>query len=537
MRALLVLAFVGALLAVAADLGLERWGVPPDEVSYHEAARRHVAWLGRLGRPGAFSPETLAHDFPLAPAVVDHPNFSRWLSGLSWRLLHGVFGVDEVVAFRAHLALVYALLALGVVLESARRGAVPAAVGLLLFASSVRLFGHAHVALTDLVLACTWLWAALLLARAMEGGGLVWLGAAAVVSGLALATKLSGLQLVLLLAAWPVWAQGRRGLRAAALLLVGPILVFTLLHPQSWPDPVGWWRDFAAMFAAREEQIWIPTFFLGRRYGHRLPWFAPLVHLALTVSPAVLALAALAGAAAIRQWLRAGAAERLALLRGRGALLAAAGLSPIAVVCWPSIPAHDVERLFLHAQPFLVVFAAGGFAVMAQSAIAARVAERGPPPLRAAAPLLLAALLCGPPLVEAWRQYPYALAYWNLFVGGAPGAERHGFDVAYLKTELNGRALRSLDAALPANARLYANFLARDLAWHQRAGRLRRDVRLVRDRSAGYALLHARRGWMTQFELGLWQSPRPPVWVLRHRGVDLIRLYRLDPPGSGPAAR
>jgi hypothetical protein len=38
---------------------------------------------------------------------------------------------------------------------------------------------------------------------------------------------------------------------------------------------------------------------------------------------------------------------------------------------------------------------------------------------------------------------------------------------------------------------------------------------------------------MTFFEARIWDSDRAPVWRLRHRGVDLVRIYRIaDAPGS-----
>ena len=66
---------------------------------------------------------------------------------------------------------------------------------------------------------------------------------------------------------------------------------------------------------------------------------------------------------------------------------------------------------------------------------------------------------------------------------------------------------------------------------HQRAGRLRPDVRVVRDPTADFAILYNRRGWMTFFEARLWDTGPPPLWRLTHRGVDLLRLYPLSSGG------
>ena len=189
----LLLAGVASFALVASDLGLEHHGVPADEAFYHAAARRHVAWLSTLGAPGSFSAQTLDAHFAWQPQVVVHPTFSRLLSGASWRLFHGAFGLDAITAYRLHNALAYALVALGIAWFCARSwGPACGVVCVLIFWSNARFFGHAHTAMTDVVLSCLWLWAPLLLLRGVieERRGSVLV--AALLSGFALATKLTG---------------------------------------------------------------------------------------------------------------------------------------------------------------------------------------------------------------------------------------------------------------------------------------------------------------------------------------------------------
>ena len=515
---------------VASDLGLERYGVPADEAFYHAAARRHVAWFSTLGTQGSFSAQTLDAHFAWRPEVVVHPSFSRLLSGASWRLFHGSFGVDALTAYRLHNALAYALVALGIAWYCARSwGSLCGAVSVLLFWSLARFFGHAHTAMTDVVLSCLWLWATLLLLRGVLEERPRSVLAAALLSGLALATKLTGLALVGLLAAWPLLARGRRAWRSSVLLLCLPPLVFFALNPQTWNEPLGWWLEFLDAFRDRESAQYIPTLFLGQRYGHRLPWYAPGIHALVTNPPVILLLSLIGAARGGRRLARADVAQRLQWLRGPWPLLLAAGLCPLVLVSLPSIPAHDLERLFLPLQPFLVIYAGCGFCALLRRRPQARPGRYGARLGERAFGLGLAALLCVPPLVEAARQLPYPLTYFNALIGGMRGAERRGLDVAYLKLEANRSLLDALQRLLPTGASLYANFLHVDLLQHQRAGRLRRDVRVVRDPSADFAILYNRRGWMTLFEARLWDTGPPPVWRLPHRGVDLLRLYALSP--------
>jgi 4-amino-4-deoxy-L-arabinose transferase-like glycosyltransferase len=539
--AALLLAGVASFALVASDLGVEHHGVPADEAFYHTAARRHIAWLSALGAPGSFSPQTLDAHFAWQSQVVVHPSFSRLLSGASWRLFHGAFGQDAITAYRLHNALAYALVALGIAWFCWRSWGPACGVGsVLIFWSNARFFGHAHTAMTDVVLSCLWLWAPLLLLRGVteERRGSVL--AAAFLSGLALATKLTGLALVGLLAVWPLLARGCRAWRSSLLLLCLPPTVFFALNPQTWHEPLGWWLDFLGDFRDRESARYIPTLFLGQRYAHRVPWYAPSVHALVTTPPVILLLSLLGGARGGQRLARADAAQRLQWLHGPWPLLLAAGLCPLVLVSLPSLPAHDLERLFLPLQPFLVIYAGCGLCALLRSGPLERLGQRSARFGASTPRLLLAALLFLPPLVEAARQHPYPLTYFNALIGGMRGAENRGLDVAYLKLEANQSLLDALDRQLPPGASLYANFLYVDLVHHQRAGRLRPDVRVVRDPSADFAILYNRRGWMTFFEARLWDAGPPALWRLTHRGVDLLRLYSLrrgGPPRANAAQR
>ena len=532
-----LLVSVGALVSfslIALDLGLNNYGVPYDEAMYQQAARRHITWLAAFSDPGNFSSETLRAHFAWHPEVVQHPTFSRWLSGASWRIFHGALGVDELVAFRLHNALAYALVALGIAGTCARRWGLPVgAAALLFFWSDVRFYGHAHTAMADLVLSCTWLWAVLLLLRGIEQPRRLAVAAAAVLAGLALATKLTGIALVGLLAIWPLLARGWRAWPQTLMLSSVPPLVFIALNPQSWHEPLGWWHHFVTEFSSREHVNFIPTLFLGQRYGHRVPWYVPSVHALVTTPPTVLLLALFAAVRGTCRLVRADVSERMHWLRGPWPLLLAAGFSTLLLASLPAVPAHDLERLFLPLQPFLVIYAAYGFHLLLELRPVRR-ALRGPQrsAVRALAILALSAL-CVLPLIEAVRQHPYPLTYFNFLTGGMRGAEARGFDVAYLKLEANQELLDALNERLPSGATLYATFLNLDLIDHQRAGRLRADLRVVRDPRADFAILYNRRGWMTLFEARVWDGAQAPLWRMSHRGVDLMRLYRA-PLGKTP---
>jgi hypothetical protein len=532
---LLPVALVLSFALVALDLGFRRFGIPADEAGFHEATRLHVEWVRELGRPGAFDAETLRRHFPWTPNFgVVHPAFSRLLSGLGLWLGHDVLGLDELVSLRLYNALAWAAIAAGVFVVARRRGGqFLACFAVLSLWADVRFFGHTHTAMTDVLLSALWLWATILCADGLAGARRGRLFLAALLAGLALATKLTGVILLATLLFWVIWIRRRRALPAVLLFLAVPALVFYVLTPGAWRDPLTWTADFLAGFRAREDIVSIPTLFLGVRYGHQVPWYVPLVHAAITTPPLLLGLCAVASAATLRRTLRRGRES----LRQPWVLFTLAALGPLLATCLPAVPAHDLERLFLPLHPFLVLGAAAGFQAVVGSETFTRwtgALLRGRPGM---ARWLAAAVLLGPALVEAARQYPYCLTYFNVLVGGTSGAERLGFDVAYLKLEVNGEVLDALEEHVEPGARLFANFVYRDLENAQAAGRLDPEIRLVDRGPADYAILYARRGWMSPPEEKVYLERPPPVWSLRHRGVDLVLLYRMEDLAEGGRRR
>jgi len=526
-RLLVGAALVVSFLLVALDVGLAHYGAPADELFYHEASRRHVAWLGVISKPGAFSEKTIQEGFAWRPEFVIHPTFSRWCSGLAWLVGHHWLGLDEIVALRLHNAVAFALIAWGIVgYMLPRYGTIPAVVGLVLVWADVRLFGHAHTAQTDLVLACTWLWAVLFAVRAIHDGSRGALIASALIAGFALATKMTGILLVAVLAGWPLWVHGRRGLWMTAAFVLVPPLVFYALNPQSWHHPLVWTLNWLDQFAAREAETIIPSLVFGQKYVFRAPWYTAALHGLITIPPAILLLAAIAATDTVRWFWQADRDQLWHKLRSPWMLLTAAGAAPLVACSLPGAPNHDLERLFLPTQPLLILAAAYGFWIIAQSRWLARAFSRWPRCPAWLPGAVLAAVILLPAVAAAVRAHPYELTYFNMLVGGPRGADRLGFDVAYLKQEFNAEALDALNEHLPEGAALWSNFLYLDLVLHQHAGRLRKDIRLVPNfADADYVLIHGRRSWMQPPERQLFDQPQRAVWRLEPHGVVLIALF------------
>jgi hypothetical protein len=196
-----------------------------------------------------------------------------------------------------------------------------------------------------------------------------------------------------------------------------------LFRPLAWFAPGVVLRTMVDRFVAPPYWITkgvVTVFYLGEvRAG---PAAYHLVMLAVTTPLPILA-AALGGAALA--WRRHASAARLAaawlvIAIGRYALL---GLGN-----------YDGVRHVLDALPALALLAGIGAesAIGALAPVAARFGRPGAAALRAA---VLGALLT-PGVLGIWRLHPYAVTYYNAFVGGLRGA------AARFETEYSGAAYR-----------------------------------------------------------------------------------------------
>jgi len=183
----------------------------------------------------------------------------------------------------------------------------------------------------------------------------------------------------------------------------------------------------------------IEILYWGRKYVYSLPWHNGWVLLAITLPPGVLLLVICGVFAALKEWWRSRPGGQAALFL----LLHAVTLPVLRML---SMPAHDGVRLMLPSLLFVAALAGMGFA-----AIADWVAGRWP--LRAKP--IIAALGCMallPGLVSTYRSHPLELSYYNVLVGGLPGAQRHGFEVTYWYDAVNREALAKIDAGLPSGS-------------------------------------------------------------------------------------
>jgi 4-amino-4-deoxy-L-arabinose transferase-like glycosyltransferase len=411
---------VGGLAALAVILTLADPGLTVDEPLDVRPGRDYLSALMSQGWH--------FFDRKVVDAVfgdnAEHPPLGRWLLGLASTLAQPVevlmLGGEDpvgiyVVAGRLAPALAFAVL-VGLITHTAavrwgRAAGVAAGIALLIMP---RVFAHAHLAALDTFLCLFWTLGLLTADSALRPGHRLLVGALVRAGGALALALLTKIHAWFLLPIVLVWAWVRLGPKRGTALWCGwaalGIGLFVLGWPWLWYDSVA---RLARFWGTGVQRIAIQVQYFGHVYRDRdVPWHYPWLYFAVTVPMGLHALGVLGLAQGIRQR----RADPFPLLLA-GSILWFLGLFST------SIPVYDGERLFLLVFPLWALLIGRGFAA-AWGWLGGRL--RGRRWLQAG---LLAGLLAQASGVIAL--HPFGLSYYNLLVGGLPGAERLGLELTY----------------------------------------------------------------------------------------------------------
>jgi hypothetical protein len=487
-------------------------------------------------RSDFFSPEVLESYWRFSRAEPDgHPPFYALLGLAGWRLARG--WLDPLSSYRfGPMALTAATCGLIYWFMARRRGRLAGLTAALLLALTPRTFAHAHYAHYDMPVTCLWLLAQAAFLKGLRSAR--WIVAFGVVLGLAAGTKLTGWFAVVPPLAWWGLHEGlplTRGLLrrltftgrprvfahalslelpATRVLVLGiPLAALTLyaIQPAWWRAPIWGIERFLVSNLTREKSVPVTSLYLGTVYRFALPWHNTLVLTAVTTPVLVVALGLL------------GIGSTLA--RARSApdeLIWALSWSVLMVVrALPNAPGHDVERLILPSLASLSVLAGLGVGSLADRLGRGRLVIVAP---------LVAALAMGECVVGIARTYPYNLSYYNVAVGGLPGAERLGFDQTYYLETLGPEFLDwARQQSLREPVELYFPLGLLNVIILRDWGVFPQGVKVMNLEPAThpYHVLQRNRGIYDPKDWWLERNGHP-VFVIRRQGIDLLRVYSFE---------
>lgn len=502
-----------AIVAIVAGFpDLHEIGITWDEPRYFASVERIQAWASRAASPewrDALSAESIREAWDTERYYNPHPPAYKIGMAVTDALLADVLGLPA--SYRLSSLLLFGLLLFLVVrwVTAVAGGGAGIAAGLSLLLMP-RVFGHAHLAATDMPLTFFWFGATAGLFLYVRGGRRRWLLAGAACMGLGFATKFTAFLLPLALVPWMILSRDwKRSLHALAYGIPIALVVAVLVNPGAWPDPIGYQARLVRESLTRAVTIPISTHYRGASYGYLVPWEHPIVMTLITVPVAILGLAAVGMKTAMGR----------RPTRDLATVCVVQVVFFLALVAIPRSPNHDGVRLWLPMFPFLAVAAGLGFEAL-REALSARL----PPRSAAAGVLVLGAVYFAPPLLGTVSSRPFYLSYYGEVVGGASGADHRGMEATYWFDAVTSDFRRDLEAVLPDSARVLTHPSDEYFRLLQELGLVRADLVFTDDPPAEYFLLLGRKAMFDADLYEIWRRTSPTV-SRRLDGVELVGLY------------
>lgn len=388
----------------------------------------------------------------------DHPPLGRLWLGVFHGISQAIAPVDDVagpfvtIHARAGSACPFALTVLLVGLfAGVRWGGLAGITSSASLAMMPRLFGHAHLASLETIMGLFWtvavlgtiqLWTRRNTSESDPAADEPSNGSApreppgdktaivcGLLIGLALLTKMQAILLPPLILVWGLWHWRWRAMRPLLIALLFSAVVFVTCWPWLWLDLPG---HLAEYFGRTTGRVSLNVWYFGKSFADvDVPWHYPWVMTLLTLPAGVLIFAV----AGLRR------AGRSILFDPAISLTFGSVIAPLILFSLPGVAVYDGARLFLVAFPGIALLAGFG-----ASAIRDWLAARK---LRGnwAIAILLTLQLAG--IVTTTPNY---LSYYNVAVGGLPGADRLGFEVTYWGDSFSREFLRGLTDAVPEGA-------------------------------------------------------------------------------------
>ncbi len=332
--------------------------------------------------------------------------------------------------------------------------------------------------------------------------------------GLALLSKIQAVLLGPPLALWALWNWRRRAVGPLLVWGVVGLVVFFVGWPWLWLDP---WNHLVQYFARTTERATLSVWYFGEKFADRqVPWHYPWVLFVATVPVGLLAL----GVVGLADWPSWRRDRRLQLVL-------ACLVFPLVVFSVPGVAVYDGVRLFLVVFPLWAVFVGRGLVRVhgwLRRRLSARSTTLG---LTALLALQAVGLVC---------VHPCYLSYYNLLVGGLPGAQRLGLETTYwgdsvtrsLLTQLARRAPHGTVVAVAPTLHQFQWDDVRDCTPRLKASGVRFVAYGSPAARRATLLLLFRRNADLPAEVRWPGPPGQVVAEVRRCGVQLAALYRLD---------
>lgn len=496
---------------------LEDPGMTIDEPYVNrEAAISFAAWLEAAkedifnGNWGHFTSAEVIGEY-FKPEYTYHPPFSRLWTGVTWRLFHKSLG--EIKALRLAPAILFSIsVALLFLLISERYGFLPGIFASMGYLSLPSAFGHAHLIALDSPIASMWFITAFCFVRGINGN--LWAILFGITLGLTMNTKIHGFALPFPLFLWGLAYHRRRMAANIWACVVFTPLTLYLSNPLYWHYPMHVLVDYLANMMDKETYERIPTSFLGERYDFSPPkYYAPFM-VAVTTSPWTLIFSLMGmimgGAHAIGRKLTRPPNADLDMF------LSLNFFAALALTMFKNIPLYDGVRLFLPAFPFVSGLAGSGLFHLS------RCIKKENIKLIISTGLTGLALICS--IVSLVRIHPFELSYFNMFIGGLPGAKKLGLEPTYWNDAFTLKTAKMMKENYPNKVFSRRSGIGITFDYYREIGALGENITQSKT-DYDFHLLQHRLGWFKS-EHWFYSLYLNPEYSVKREGVPLLEIYK-----------
>ncbi len=437
---------------VLAGCYLSRPGLAWDEALYVPYAESCRLWFA--GLPATLNWNDLYNSLG---RFTSHPPLSTYCMALATQLFAD--SMSRLYAARVASVFAMAFLLMGVYYFTLRARSVCAAVLSCVFLILMpQFFAHSLLATAEIHMALWWFVAAALFYAAMDNRKLAL--PAALAAAFAFLTKINAVALPLVLWPWGLYFYRKKALPAILYTIVIVPVVFFAGWPFLWAEPVialgkyfgekfafvvGAYAAFGVDLPRLGDPIHrmitrtnVSVFYFGR-FFEKAPWHYASVMTLLT-TPVTVLLCAVGGGIAL--------ARKRESIRFATFLIWNISFWLLAFTVGLARP-YDGTRLFLLVFPFVAILAAIGaehvYTVLAKAR-----------PRRIAAFAVIAVFLLAPAAAAFFAYEPFGLSYYNIVLGGLPGAYKAGMPVTYWGETADDEIFNYINTNAPEGARLAA---------------------------------------------------------------------------------
>ncbi len=472
-----------ALSLILSFLTINDYGLSWDEAYYYEPSEQVSFFIRDIFQGNTdFSQESVDSYWD---KIVELPGFCKLLWGTSLLLFEKIlwhinaFRLPNIIIFSLLIVLIYIFIL-------PHYGRIVAAAASVSFFIIPRIFGHSHIAETDMIITFMILLTTYCWTKGLNS--VLWSIFTGIIFGLSLNTKINAFFLIPALIIWSqIYYKKKYINNLFCVIFISPI-VWILTWPWLWNDTLIRILDFLKFNTTHQLTS---VYYFGKLYqGISAPFHYPFAMVFFTL-PISIIISSILSLIFIIKGIRS---------KPIGILILINALIPLLITALPSSPTYDGIRLFMPAFPFIAIMSGIGFGKIIEW-----LDKKSPLYFSlkniSLIPYVFILILFIIGLLEIYLIHPYELSYYNQLIGGVKGAYQKGMETTYWGEVINNDVTKYININFPENANVKLLALHEKIFdYYQEWGVIRKDIKFDGEPPYDFHILLCRKGFFGRAE-------------------------------------